>query len=119
VLGAVQRNVTRILSLIRDKAHYAGQLVLVSYYSTDYSSNLVTFASTALNAALQRAAQGFDVRVADGFGVIKRAARTAHGNTCTARLLTRTPSGTSPCGVHPSARGQALLAKAVEHAITR
>lgn len=116
LLATVRRNVTTILGDLRGKAGYRGQIVLVRYYSTDYSSALSRAASQALNGAAEAAAKPFDVRVADGYGLLERAAAGVGGDTCKAGLLTFLSTG--KCGIHPSAAGQALLALAVERAIT-
>jgi lysophospholipase L1-like esterase len=66
------------------------------------------------------AGKPYNVRVADGFGELKKAARQAHGNSCTANLLTAlSGADKGTCGVHPSVAGQALLAQAVERAIKK
>jgi lysophospholipase L1-like esterase len=117
LLAKVKKNVKKILTLVRHKAHYKGQLVIVKYYSTDYSSGLATLESTDLNTALEQAGKNFNVRIANGFGQLKKGAKQAGGNTCTAQLLTQTPGASSPCGVHPSYAGQALLAQAVERVV--
>jgi lysophospholipase L1-like esterase len=110
------RNVRVILSAIRDKAHYRGQLAIVNYYSPNYDSAFLDAASTGLNASVDKAAKPFGVEIADGYGELRAASVHAGGNTCLAGLLTQLGKpGT--CGVHPSYAGQALLAQALEKAI--
>ena len=111
--ASVGNNVATILSSIRNKAHYRGQIAIVNYYSLDYSNPLDTaVAQQVLNANQDTAAQPFHVEIADGFGELQAGAAHSGGNTCTAGLLTQlgTP-GT--CGIHPSYAGQSLLAQSL------
>jgi lysophospholipase L1-like esterase len=112
-LTRVQRNVRTTISAIRRKAHYRGRIVLVRYYSTDYSSSFITGVVGALNSTQLAGAKGFRVSVADGFGQFRRATTRFGGNSCTAALLTVIGQG---CDVHPSYAGQSLLALAVQRA---
>jgi lysophospholipase L1-like esterase len=115
VLQTVGKNVRTILTAIRDHAGYRGQIVLVDYYSLDYSDPVQNASSQALNSTLAAAVQPFHVRIADAFGVFQRAAAQAGGKTCTAGLLTTLTTG--GCGVHPSVAGQELLAGTVERVL--
>ena len=115
VLATVGKNVKTILSAIRNKAHYTGQVAIVNYYSLDYSNQAGTAPIALLNATVDTAAQPFHVVVADGFGALEAATANAGGNTCTAGLLTQLSGG--GCGIHPSYAGQSLLALALERAI--
>ncbi|MEA2211096.1 MAG: hypothetical protein QOF83_1044 [Solirubrobacteraceae bacterium] len=115
-LNGVRRHVKTILTEIRHRAHYTGQLVVVNYFSLDYSSPAVTRFSVELNQAQDSAAAPFRVRVANGFGAFRIASQRFGQHPCLAGLLTQLGSyGT--CGVHPSYAGQALLAKAVATAV--
>jgi lysophospholipase L1-like esterase len=113
--ATVTTNIHTILSAIRNKARYKGQIVVVNYYSLDYASAAVNSQSLSLNKVQDAAARPFHVEIADGFGELKAASVHAGGNPCTAGLLTQVGGG--KCGVHPSYAGQALLAQAVEKAI--
>jgi lysophospholipase L1-like esterase len=115
-LAHIARNVRKILSAIRNRAHYDGQLAIVNYYSLNYASALVSGISRSLNAAVDGAAKPFHVEIGDGFGAFKLGTRRAGGDPCAARLLTFIPSAKG-CGIHPSYAGQALLAQALEKAI--
>ena len=115
VLAKVKKNVHTIVSQIRNKAHYQGQLVIQQYYSLDYSSSFITNVSKALNNAQNSGAKPFGVQLADGFGLFQKAAAHSGGNSCTAGLLTQTPAPPK-CGVHPSYAGSGLLAQAVARA---
>ena len=110
----VQTRVRTILWAIRIKAHYMGQLVIVNYYSLDYSSSVYDAAARMLNHNQDSAARPFGVEIADGYGAFKVAARHFGGSPCRAGLLTRVGGG---CGEHPSRVGQRLLAHAVKQAI--
>jgi lysophospholipase L1-like esterase len=113
VLDRISRNVRRILSDIRNKAGYHGQLAVVNYYSLNYSVAAVNAQSMTLNRVMDAAAKPFHVVVADGYGELKAAAAQSAGSSCNAGLLTQlgTPG---KCGIHPSYTGQALLAQALE-----
>jgi lysophospholipase L1-like esterase len=113
-LAKVKANVKTILSTIRNKAHYGGQLMIVNYYALNYASALIRGESAMLNAGVDSAAKPFKVRFADGFGVWRAATVHSGGSSCVAGLLTQLPAG--QCGVHPSYAGQALLAQAVLNA---
>jgi lysophospholipase L1-like esterase len=116
-VASVTKNVTTILSAIRNKAHYKGQLAIVNYYSLDYSSALDNGASELFNSTQDNAAAPFHVVIADGFGELEAAAAHSGGNTCAAGLLTQLVGATTPCGIHPSYAGQSLLAQALEKVI--
>lgn len=113
-LAKVKANVKIILSTIRSKAHYSGQLMIVNYYALNYASALIRGQSAMLNAGVDSAAKPFNVRFADGFGVWRAATVHSGGDSCVAGLLTQLGAGT--CGVHPTYAGQALLAQAVLNA---
>jgi lysophospholipase L1-like esterase len=115
VFTTLAHNVHVILSAIRKKAHYRGQLAIVNYYSLNYGSPTLTALSAAGNQAVDAAAKPFHVVVADGFGEFQAAALHSSGNPCFAGLLTQV--GGSSCGIHPSYAGQSLLAQALEKVI--
>ena len=117
VLATVVNNVKTILSTIRNKAHYGGQIAIVNYYSLDYSSQATTAQSALLNQSVDSAARPFHIEVADGFGQFQAGAAHSGGNSCTAGLLTQLTGAPSPCGIHPSYTGQSLLAQALQNAI--
>lgn len=115
VLAKLKKNVATILSAIRNKAHYSGQLVILNYYAINYAVPAIAGQSKLLNTAVDSAAKPFKVRFGDGFGVLRVAAVHSGGDSCKAGLLTQTGPGT--CGVHPSVAGQTLLAQAVENVV--
>jgi lysophospholipase L1-like esterase len=116
VLSTLGRNVRQILSAIRHKAHYRGQLLIVNYYSIDYSSAFISGVVSALNRAVDNAAKPFGVLIANGFGQFYQGSLHSGANPCTAGLLTQL-GAPGKCGVHPSYAGQSLLALAVERAV--
>jgi lysophospholipase L1-like esterase len=113
--ATVTKNIHTILSAIRNKAHYDGQLVIVNYYSLNYSLPAVNAQSQLLNKIQDDAAKSFGVKIADGYGELQAASVHSGGNTCTAGLLTQLSTG--GCGIHPSYAGQTLLSQALEKAI--
>lgn len=115
VLKKITKNVQTTLRTIRDVARYKGQIVIVNYYSTDYTNPLQNAQSLALNKAMDEGARPYHVSIADGYGTFKRAAAQAGGDTCAAGLLTTLSTG--GCGVHPSVAGQELLSGAVERVV--
>jgi lysophospholipase L1-like esterase len=115
VLAQISTNVRTILGSLRGDAGYRGKIVIVSYYSLDYSSLTLNALSQTVNAAVYSAALPYTVVVADGYGLLENAAAQAGGASCTAGLLTSLTTG--GCGVHPSVAGQSLLALALERAI--
>ncbi len=111
-LASISANVRRTLSAVRGRAGYLGQIVIVKYFSLNYSSAVLNGFSAKLNRAQDTAARPFHVRIADGFGEFRSASVRFSSNPCLAGLLTQLGSYGN-CGVHPSYAGQALLAKAV------
>jgi lysophospholipase L1-like esterase len=117
LIATISKNVKTILSTIRNKAHYNGQIAIENYYSTDSASATDDQQSELLNQGVDSAAKPFHVEIADGYGVFQTASAHSSGDsTCNAGLLTQLGSpGT--CGIHPSYAGQSLLAQALEQVI--
>ena len=115
VLAKLKKNVATILSAIRNKAHYSGQLVTVNYYALNYGVPAIVAQSKLLNTTVDSAAKPFKVRFGDSFGVLRVAAVHSGGDSCKAGLLTQT--GPGKCGIHPSVAGQTVLAQAVENVV--
>jgi lysophospholipase L1-like esterase len=113
------KNVGRILKGLRNKAHYSGQIVLVPYYSFDYTNVLLTIEIQDVNSALLKGAKPYHVAIAPSFKLLEKASAGARGNTCAAGLLTNLTTKPASCGVHPSVAGSALLAEAVEKVIKK
>ena len=112
-LGAVFANLNTILSNLRATG-FKGVLMVVNYYSTDYSDAGGTALTGALNQALGAAAAANGAVVADAFTAFQQAAAVAGGKTCFAGLLNGNPANQLACDVHPSLTGQRLLAKTVK-----
>jgi lysophospholipase L1-like esterase len=120
VLASVAKNVATILTAVRKGAGYTGQIVILNYYSTDYTSQAGNLASKALNGAQDAAAKPFGVEIANGYQAFLVASVHSAGKPCRAGLLTQlNGKKTATCGVHPSVAGQAVLALAVADAIQK
>jgi lysophospholipase L1-like esterase len=115
--SGIENNIKTILSSIRNKAHYKGQIAIVNYYSLNYADSTINGQISLLNQAADGAARPFHVEIADGFGELEAAAAHSGGNSCTAGLLTQLTGASTPCGIHPSYAGSSLLAQALEKAI--
>jgi lysophospholipase L1-like esterase len=115
LLAKITHNVRTILTAIRNRAHYRGQLVIVHYYSLNFSIPVINGVVKAVNAAQDAGARGLHFKVADGYGLFAAQARFYAGDACAAGLITHLSSG--GCGVHPTFAGQALLAEAVLRAL--
>jgi lysophospholipase L1-like esterase len=102
----VQTNLGKILSTLRGEGHYAGKVVVVNYYALDYSSAAAT-ASSLLNGVIAGVAGANGATVADAFTAFQKGAAGSSGNAVSAGLVL-------PNDVHPSDKGQRLLADAVE-----
>jgi lysophospholipase L1-like esterase len=112
VVGTVAKNVRTIVTTLRNKAHYNGQLVLVGYYAT---STALATATAGLDTQIKQAGHGFHIEYANAFNTFASASVHAGGTACSAGLLTELSTG--GCGVHPSAAGQTLLASTVIRSI--
>jgi lysophospholipase L1-like esterase len=116
-LQAVFANLNTILSNVRATG-FKGVLMVVNYYSTDYSDVGGTALTQALNQTMAAAAAANHAVVADAFTAFQQAAAVAGGKTCFAGLLNGNPANQQACDVHPSITGQRLLAKTVQAAYT-
>ncbi|WP_037323013.1 SGNH/GDSL hydrolase family protein [Amycolatopsis thermoflava] len=116
-LQRISRNLTTIFAALRGAARYRHDLVLVSYYALDYRDPVAVAQVQALNAALAGPTLRFGGVVADGFGAFQEASRSTGGDPCAAGLLIALPTG--GCDVHPTAKGHAVLAGAVEDAVAK
>lgn len=114
-LFGVASNMNAILGAIRATG-YDGVLMIVNYYSLDYTDASGTAITTALNNAITSSAAAHHAVVADVFTAFHTAAAGAGGHTCLAGLLNGAPSGPAPCDVHPSLTGQKLIAETVRRA---
>jgi lysophospholipase L1-like esterase len=116
----ITKHMTTIFAGIRNKAHYTGQLVLVNYYSFNYTNPVDNAESQDVNTALEKAAKPFHVETADSYAQFQKVSEAARGDACTAGLLTPLkPVKPDNCGVHPTFAGAAVLAQGVEQAIKK
>jgi lysophospholipase L1-like esterase len=113
LLNTLSANLTTIYTGLM-AAGFHGELVAVTYYSTDYANTLDTAVITLLNTTVANVTEAFGGKVADGFGELEQAAAPFGGDTCAAGLLIHLTPTT--CDVHPSPAGAALLAEAVRNA---
>jgi hypothetical protein len=113
LLGTLASNLNVIYSTLR-QAGFAGDLVVVTYYSLNYSDQVGSGVIGAINGVLTGVTKSFGGKVAPGFEEFQAAASSFGGDSCAAGLLVRlTPTS---CDVHPSPKGAALLADAVVNA---
>ncbi len=113
VLATAAANMGTALADLRATG-YTGAIVVVNYYSTDYSNPGVTQVTQALNQAITAPAPLFGAVVADVFSAFQAAASRAGGKTCVAGLL-NAKNGPNPltCDDHPSQSGHKLIAQTI------
>ena len=111
----VRANLDTILSTLRSRAHYHHRVVVLTYYSLDYGDPVGTAVAAALDDAIAAAARAHRATVADGFGAFRRASAGSGGDVCAAGLIIALPSG--GCNVHPTPKGDRVLARAVVSAV--
>ena len=114
-LATISTNMGAILGALR-ATNFHGVLMVVNYYSLDYSDAAGTGLTKLLNQAVTSSAAADHAVVADVFDAFMSAASTAGGKTCNAGLLNASPANQFLCDVHPSQSGQQLLAQTVENA---
>lgn len=115
VLATISANVETILFALR-ATRFHGVLMVVNYYSLDYSDPASTALTALLNEAITAPARANGAVVADVFAAFSTAASTAGGKTCHAGLLNASPQNQFLCDVHPSQSGQKLIAQTIEKA---
>ena len=116
VLAAVETNLAAILGDLR-AAGFRGVIVVVNYYSADYSDASQTAITGALNQALETASSTQAATfVADVFTAFQGIAVNAGGHTCNVGLLNASAQNQFVCDIHPSQSGQKLIARTVEQA---
>jgi lysophospholipase L1-like esterase len=95
---------------------FRGVLMVVNYYSVDYTDPVQTGFTVAINQTLAEVAAAYGAVIADAFSAFQTAASTpfAGGKTCMAGLLNASPANQFLCDVHPSQSGQQLIADTVE-----
>ena len=95
------------------QSHRFRTIIVVNYYSLDFSDAAGTAVTAALNDALAAAAAQGGATVADVFTAFQAATVPARGKTCNAGLLNASPLSEFTCDVHPSQSGQMLIGKVV------
>lgn len=105
----IRTNLGQILSRLRGEGHYGGQIVVVNYYALDDRSPLAT-ASSLMNAVISGVAAANEATVADAFAAFKEGSAGSNGNAITAGLVI-------PNDVHPTDKGQRVLADTVESVV--
>lgn len=115
VLAKMQANLDRIYSALRSRGHYHGTIVAVPYFAFNYNVPTGVAVTAALDGAEAAAAARHGARVADVFGAFFAASAPTHV-PCLAGLQIPIP-GPTPCDIHPSASGHAVMAAAVEAVI--
>jgi lysophospholipase L1-like esterase len=115
LLATIGTNMDTILRDLR-RARYHGVLMIVNYYSLDYSDPAGTALTQELNAAITSHARQDGAIVADVFSAFQQAASTsfAGGQTCKAGLLNTYPGNQAVCDVHLSQSGAKLVAQTIE-----
>jgi lysophospholipase L1-like esterase len=116
VLAGVTASLQTIVSGLRGNGFH-GKLVMVNYYSTDYSDPNVTYLFSSLNQSIAAAAVQMGVPVADVFTSFQKATIAAGGHTCEAGLLKASPANEFTCDIHPSQTGQQLIARTVQETL--
>lgn len=117
VLARVAANMGTILAELRATG-YGGVIVIVNYYSLDYSDAAGTQITELLNQAITTPAKAYGAVVADVFSAFKKVVENplVGGKTCNAGLLNVDPQDQALCDVHPTQSGQRLIAKTVSRA---
>lgn len=114
VLATAAANMGTILADLRATG-YTGAIVVVNYYSTDYSNQGETQVTYALNQAITAPAPYYGAVVADVFSAFQAAASKAGGKTCVAGLLNaKIGLNALSCDGHPSQSGHKLIAQTIE-----
>jgi lysophospholipase L1-like esterase len=116
VFATAEANMAQILAGLRGTG-YTGPIIIVNYYSNDYSNQFDTELIAGLNQAITAPASQYGAVVADVFTAFQNAASNqfAQGNTCVAGLLNPNNPQTSPptCDVHPSQLGHKLISSVI------
>jgi lysophospholipase L1-like esterase len=120
VLASISSNMAKILLDIRSTG-YGGEIVIVNYYSLDYSDTANTAITRLLNQSIAAPARSFDAVVADVFTAFQNAVSNPAigGRVCNAGLLNVNPQDPTQatCDVHPSQSGQRLIAETIARTV--
>jgi len=113
--ATVGGNMQTILADLRATG-YDGAIVIVNYYSLDYSDPNGTALTQGLNQALSAPAPAYGAVVADVFSAFQAVASSFGGKTCNAGLLNVNPQNQLLCDVHPTQSGQRLMGQTIVRA---
>ncbi len=120
VLATVEANMQASLAALRATG-YTGTIMIVNYYSPDYSNQFETALVQGLNEAMSAPAPAYGAVVADVYSAFLAVAssRFAQGQTCVAGLLNPSNPQTDPpsCDDHPSQSGHKLIAQVIAGAL--
>jgi lysophospholipase L1-like esterase len=118
LLASVAENMATILADLRATG-YAGAIVVINYYSLDYSAAAATALTADLNAAIAAPAEAFGAVVADVFTAFKTVASNPAfgGKTCNTGLLNPDVYNQFVCNDHPAQTGHRLIAKTIVQAL--
>jgi lysophospholipase L1-like esterase len=120
VLATIGANMAKILQDLRSTG-YGGEIVIVNYYSVDYSDTANTEITRLLNQSITAPAKSFGAVVADVFSAFQKVVSNPAiaGKTCNAGLLNVNPQDPTQatCDVHPSQSGQRLMAETIAGAV--
>jgi lysophospholipase L1-like esterase len=117
VLTAGKENLGQIFSSLRESG-FTGDIVYVNQYSNNLPGSQQTTAINLWNLSIADVGAASNVKVADVFSAMAKAAESAGGDPCAAGLLIPNPvqpvpEGQAKCDVHTSAAGTRVLADTV------
>ncbi|HET9109708.1 MAG TPA: GDSL-type esterase/lipase family protein [Ktedonobacterales bacterium] len=107
LLATYSANLDTIYATIRHKAHYHGQIVALTYYSTNYADAVTTGILHTLDETFGQRTRAWGGTVASGFYAFQVATAKYNGDSCAAGLLIRVSA--TACDIHPSVKGRILL----------
>jgi len=118
LLATVAGNIETTLAHLRATG-YAGAIVLMNYYSLDYSDAGRTALTADLDAAIAAPADAYGAVVADVFTAFKTVASNPAfgGKTCNTGLLNPDVYDPFVCNDHPAQTGHRLIAKTIARAL--
>jgi lysophospholipase L1-like esterase len=105
-------NLNAIYTAIRNRGHYDGTIVAVPYFAFNYNDQANVFIVRSLDQTVATVAAQHGALVADVFDAFYAASAPSHV-PCFAGLQIPTPGASSPCDIHPSAAGHAVIAQAI------
>lgn len=111
VAQEIGTNLATIITELRGHAGYVGPIVVLTYYSLNYADPAQVATALFLDSVIASATQAAGGSVANGFTAFAVPSAAYGGDPCAAGLLIKLPDGT--CNIHPSAKGQQILAAAI------